>query len=39
MQASDLFKYRNKIIDAFKDGTFSSKYQKKNQMILDLIIC
>ena len=25
MQANDLLKYRNKIIDAFKDGTFSSK--------------
>ena len=26
MQANDLLEYRNKIIDAFKDGTFSSKY-------------
>ena len=26
MLANDLLEYRNKIIDAFKDGTFSSKY-------------
>ena len=26
MQANNLLKYRNKIIDWFKDGTFSSKY-------------
>ena len=30
MQANDLLKYRNKIINAFKDGTFSSKYLKKS---------
>ena len=29
MQANDLLEYRNKIIDAFKDGTFSSEYLKK----------
>ena len=29
MQANDLLKYRNKIIDLFKDGTFSSEYLKK----------
>ena len=26
MLANDLFEYRDKIIDAFKDGTFSSEY-------------
>ena len=26
MQANGLLEYRNKIIDAFKDGTLSSKY-------------
>ena len=26
MQANDLLEYRNKIIDTFKNGTFSSKY-------------
>ena len=30
MQANDLLEYRDKIIDAFKDGTFSSKYLKKS---------
>ena len=30
MQANDMLEYRNKIIDAFKDGTFSSKYLKKS---------
>ena len=29
IQTNDLLKYRHKIIDAFKDGTFSSKYLKK----------
>ena len=29
IQPNDLLKYRHKIIDAFKDGTFSSKYFKK----------
>ena len=29
MQANDLLGYRNKIIDAFKDGTFLSEYLKK----------
>ena len=29
MQANDLLEYRNKIIDAFKDGTFLSEYLKK----------
>ena len=28
MQANDLLEYRYKIIDAFKDGTFLSKYLK-----------
>ena len=30
MQANDLLKYRDKIIDAFKDGTFLSEYLKKS---------
>ena len=30
MQANDLLEYRNKIIDAFKDGTFLSEYLKKS---------
>ena len=29
MQANNLLEYRNKIIDAFKDGTFSSECFKK----------
>ena len=38
MQANDLSEYRNKIIDAFKNGTFLSKYLKKSDMLL-MIIC
>ena len=30
MQAYDLFKYRDKIIYVFRDGTFTSKYFKKS---------
>ena len=30
MQENDLLEYRNKIIDAFKDGTFLSEYLKKS---------
>ena len=30
MQANDLLEYRNKIIDAFKAGTFSSELLKKS---------
>ena len=30
MQANDLLEYRNKIIDAFKDGSFLSEYLKKS---------
>ena len=30
IQANDLLEYRDKIIDTFKDGTFSSKYLKKS---------
>ena len=30
MQTNDLLEYRNKIIDAFKNGTFSSEYLKKS---------
>ena len=29
MQANELLEYRNKIIDAFNDGTFLSEYLKK----------
>ena len=29
MQVNDMLEYRNKIIDAFKDGTFLSEYLKK----------
>ena len=29
MQANDLLEYRDKIINAFKNGTFSSEYLKK----------
>ena len=30
VQVSDLFQYRDKIIDAFKDGSFSSEHLKKS---------
>ena len=30
MQANDLFEYRDKIIDAFKDGIFLSEHLKKS---------
>ena len=30
MQVNDLFQYRDKIIDAFKDGSFSSEHLKKS---------
>ena len=30
MQANDLFEYRDKIIDAFKDGTFLSEHLKES---------
>ena len=40
MQVNDLLEYRNKITDAFKNGSFSSEYKKKtNQIILDIIMC
>ena len=38
LQGNDLLEYRNKIIDAFKDGTFSSEHLK-NQMLLLVIMC
>ena len=38
MQANDLFKYRDKIIYAFKDGTFFLNI-KKDQMMLLMIMC
>ena len=31
MQANDLLEYRNKIIYAFENGTFSSEYLKKSE--------
>ena len=37
MQANDLLEYRNRIIDVFKDGTFSSE-RLKNQMVLLMIM-
>ena len=37
MQANDLLEYRNRIIDAFKDGTFLSE-RLKNQMVLLMIM-
>ena len=30
MHANNLLEYRNKIIDAFKDGTFLSEHLKKS---------
>ena len=30
IQANDLLKYKDKIIDVFKDGTFSSEHLKKS---------
>ena len=30
MQVNDLLEYRNKIIEAFKDGTFSSEHLQKS---------
>ena len=30
MQVNDLFQYSDKIIDAFKDGSFSSEHLKKS---------
>ena len=38
MQANGLLKYRNTIIDAFKNGIFLSEYKKKQIMLL-IIIC
>ena len=29
MLANDMLEYRNKIIEAFRDGTFSSEHLKK----------
>ena len=29
MQVNDMLEYRDKVIDAFKDGTFLSEYLKK----------
>ena len=30
MHANDMLKYRDKIIEAFRDGTFSSEHLKKS---------
>ena len=30
MQVNDMLEYRDKVIDAFKDGTFLSEYLKKS---------
>ena len=38
MQANELLEYRDKIIDAFKDGTFLSEHLKKQTDIMLLII-
>ena len=38
MQANDMLKYRGKIIEAFRDGTFSSEH-RKHQMMLFMIMC
>ena len=38
MQANYMLKYRDKVIEAFRDGTFSSE-QLKNQMMMLMIMC
>ena len=38
MQTNDLFEYRDKVIDVFKDGTFLSEYLK-NKIMLFIIMC
>ena len=30
MEANDMLEYRNKVIEAFRDGTFSSEHLKKS---------
>ena len=37
MQANDILQYRDKIIEAFRDGTFLSEHLK-NQMMLLMIM-
>ena len=39
MQANDSSEYRDKIIDAFKNGTFLSEHFLKNQMMLLITMC
>ena len=39
MQANDLFEYRDKVIDAFKNGTFLSEQLEKIQVMLLIIMC
>ena len=38
MQANDSLEYRDKIIDAFKNGTFLSEHFLKNQMMLLILV-
>ena len=38
MQANDMLEYRDKIIEAFRDGPFSSEHLK-HQMLLLMIMC
>ena len=39
MQANDMLKYRDKIIEAFRDGTFSSEHSKKsNDTVYDYVL-
>ena len=38
MYANDMLEYRDEIIEAFSDGTFSSKHLK-SQMVLLMIMC
>ena len=37
MQENDLLEYRDKIVDAFKDGIFLSKIKKKQMMLLMIL--
>ena len=39
MQVNDMLEYGDKIIKAFRDGTFLSDHLKKNQMMLLMIMC
>ena len=39
MHANDMLEYEDQIIEASRDGTFSSEHLKKNQMMLLMIMC